>query len=79
MANVDKKLENLRKALKEDLYYDREELNKKSFEYMVREEGREEKALEIAKEMLKNNLSTEMIIKCTGLSQEEINSLREDN
>jgi hypothetical protein len=36
------------------------------------EEGKEEKALEIAKEMLKNNEPIEKIIKYSKLSKEEI-------
>jgi len=40
-----------------------------------REEGREERNLEIAIELKKNNVSTEIIMKSTGLSKEEIEKL----
>ena len=40
-----------------------------------REEGREEGKLEIAKNMLKDNLPLEVIVKYTGLSKEEIEKL----
>jgi len=40
-----------------------------------REEGKEEKRNEIAKELKKNGVSIDIIIKSTGLSEEEINNL----
>jgi predicted transposase/invertase (TIGR01784 family) len=43
-----------------------------------REEGREEERWKIAKKMLKRNRSTEEIIEDTGLSREEIETLRAD-
>ncbi len=42
------------------------------------EEGKLEKAEEIAKEMLKNNIDMEMIIKCTSLSRKQIENLKEE-
>ena len=38
-------------------------------------EGETKKQIEIAKNMLSNNLSLTMISKCTGLSKEEIEKL----
>ncbi len=50
---------------------------------MLREEERKkerkENSLEIAKKMLDKNKDIEEICEFTGLSQEEINSLKEDN
>ncbi len=42
------------------------------------EEGKLEKAEEIAKQMLKNNIDMEMIIKCTSLSRKQIENLKEE-
>jgi len=41
-----------------------------------REIGREEKAIEIARELLKNNVSLEVISSSTGLTRDQIESLR---
>ena len=41
-----------------------------------RVEGRAEEKIAIARQMKANSLSTEVITKCTGLSQEEINGLQ---
>ncbi len=79
MENVDKKLANLRKALKDDLYYDREELMKKAVAYMGREEGRTQEKIEIARNLINLGLNDNDIMIATGLSQEEIKSLKEDN
>jgi len=40
-----------------------------------KEEGREERNIEIAIELKKNNVSLDIIIKSTGLSKEEIENL----
>lgn len=40
------------------------------------DKGKKDKALEIAKNMLKQNISIEVIITCTGLAQEEIKNLK---
>lgn len=42
------------------------------------EEGREERSIEIAKEMLKNNVNIEIIVKCTGLTKEKILELQNE-
>ena len=39
-------------------------------------EGRKEKSIEIAKSLLTQNIDMEVIIKCTGLTKEEINEIR---
>ncbi len=41
-----------------------------------REEGIKEAQLEIAKEMLKNEVEVEMIIKCTGIAKEKLEELK---
>ena len=38
-------------------------------------EGKAEGKAEVAKAMLKNGLTVEMVMSCTGLSKEEINGL----
>ncbi len=40
------------------------------------EEGKKEKSIEIAKELLSQNVDIEIIIKCTGLTKEEIEKLK---
>lgn len=40
-----------------------------------RAEGREERNLEIARNMLKNNIPVEVVANCTGLSKEEVLAL----
>lgn len=42
----------------------------------VRQEGRQEEKIEIAKNMLKSHLPIETIVQCTGLSKEEIEKLK---
>lgn len=42
----------------------------------VRQEGRQEEKIEIAKNMLKSHLPIETIVQCTGLSREEIEKLK---
>ena len=43
------------------------------------EKGRDKEAMKIAKEMLKQNIEIEIIIKCTKLSKDEIVKLKEGN
>ena len=43
-----------------------------------REEGRTEVRLETAKNMLMNNISLEMIAKCTRLSLEQVRALKKE-
>ncbi len=43
-----------------------------------RKEGANNKAIETAKKMLENELSTNLIVKCTGLPLEEVNKLKEN-
>lgn len=42
----------------------------------VRQEGRQEEKIEIARNMLKDNLPISTIIKYTGLSKEEVEKLK---
>jgi len=73
MENVREKLSVLSEDFMGGLYYDREELlNEASFE-----EGQVEKTKEIAKNLLKLNMSIKDIITATNLSKEEIESLIE--
>ena len=41
-----------------------------------KEEGKKEKTIEIAKNMLNENINIELIMKITGLSKEEIENLK---
>ncbi|MCI8832813.1 MAG: Rpn family recombination-promoting nuclease/putative transposase [Clostridia bacterium] len=41
-----------------------------------RQEGEKNKAIKIAKNLLKQNISIEIIIECTGLTKEEIEKLK---
>ena len=38
--------------------------------------GEKNKALEIAKSMIQNGLATELIVKCTGLSLNDVDALK---
>ena len=40
--------------------------------------GERKKAIETAKKMLENKITTDLIIKCTGLSLEEVNKLNKN-
>ena len=42
-------------------------------------EGAKKKAIETARKMLENKITTDLIIKCTGLSLEEVNKLNQSN
>ena len=89
MENVREKLSVLSEDFMEGLYYDREELlNEASFEEGMErgmkeglekglEEGKAKKTKEIAKNLLKLNMSIKDIITATNLSKEEIESLIE--
>ena len=52
-----------------------EELLRNTELYNAEQKGIREKAIETAKNMLKDNLSVDMISKYTGLSKKEINEL----
>lgn len=54
--------------------YDREAVKRKT-ENSIRAEGKKEEKIEIAKAMLEEKISIEIISKCTGLSIEKIESL----
>ena len=43
-----------------------------------REEGKRNKQIEIAKNLIKENVSIEIISKATGLTEEEINKLKQE-
>ncbi len=40
------------------------------------QQGEKEKAIKIAKNLLKQNISIEIVVKCTGLTKEEIEKLK---
>ena len=40
-------------------------------------EGAKKKAIETAKKMLENKITMDLIVKCTGLSLEEVNKLNQ--
>ena len=67
-------------ALKDQAYRDGEEAGEKKGKEEGRKEGLEEgsttKAIEIAKSMLEENIDINIISKCTGLSIDEVNSLK---
>ena len=57
-----------------------EEDNRKienSIKKELREEGQEEEKIEIAKNMLSRKMDTKLISEITGLTEDEINSLKE--
>lgn len=71
MEKVREKLESLTDDFDNDLYYDLEEFHKAE-DYEL---GMKNKAIEIAKKMLKNNKDISEIIEYTELSKEEIDEL----
>ena len=42
-------------------------------------EGAKNKAIETARKMIENKISMDLIVKCTGLSLEEVNKLNQGN
>lgn len=58
--------------------YDKEWALKDEGRREDRDEGAKEKQVEIAQSMLKENIPAETILKCTNLTEEEINKLKED-
>lgn len=77
MAEVEKKLSALTEDFYNELYYDREELLESySYEKGISDGVKIEK-VEIAKNLLSMNVSDEDIMKATGLSQEEVEKLKE--
>ncbi len=74
MEKVRKKMSVLTEDFMEGLYYDREEyINQISYE-----EGKNQSKIEIAKNMLKENISIDIIAKVTGLTKEEITKLQKE-
>ena len=79
MAEVEKKLSALTEDFYNELYYDREELLESySYEKGI-SDGVKGRNIEIAKEMLSDNMSIENISKYPNLSEEEILKLKENN
>lgn len=80
MEKVRDKLHVLHAEDLEDLYYDHEEFRKKcSYELGLKEgkeEGKQTEKIEIAKKLLNLNVSIDNIIGATGLTKEEIESLK---
>ncbi len=93
MSDVKKKMDDLTKALQEDLYYDYDEFRQRALresaqDYYFNEghesgkiegkiEGERNRNIEIAKSMLNKNYSFDEITELTGLSEEEIEELKE--
>ncbi len=74
MEKVRNKMSVLTEDFMEGLYYDREEyINQISYE-----EGKNERNIEIAKNMIKENISIDIIAKVTGLPLEELEKLKEE-
>ncbi len=74
MDKVREKLSALTDDFANELYYDREEfINQVSYE-----EGSNDKAIEIAKNLLKMNMHMQDIMKATGLAKEEIEELMKE-
>ena len=94
MDDVRKKMDNLTKALEEDLYYDYDDFREKALKesaqgyyYSAGLEngkiegkalGQQEEKEEIAKSMLKDCIDMAIIQKYTGLSMEEIEKLKKE-
>ena len=85
MEEVRKEADRIVKDLDLLLYYDKDKMDQE-YAYETGEEhgrkegkkeGRREKELEIAKNLIKENMSTELIKKVTGLTEEEILKLKE--
>lgn len=78
MKKVIKKIDSLTEDFDEELYYNYEEiLNNYSYDLGV-EKGIEQYKNEIAKSMLKDKMPKEVIIKYTGLSEEELNKISKE-
>ncbi len=58
------------------IYLEMPKFNKSVEELETRFDGREEEKLKIAKNLLENNVSKEVVMKTTGLTQEQIESLK---
>ncbi len=75
MEKVRNKMSVLTENFMEGLYYDREEyINQISYEE-GKEKGTIQTKQEIAKNMLKEKISVDTIVKVTGLSKEEIKNM----
>jgi len=64
---------------KMDLYLTDEEMMKQDEEYFIKqglEQGKNQKAIEIAKNLLKQNISIDIIIEATGLTEKQIEELK---
>ena len=86
MSEVMKDADKIIETLDSLLYYNSDRLNKLSREDAINEgraeghaEGRAEQQLEIAKKMLQDKMHLDIISKYTGLSQEEILNLKEED
>ena len=66
----------LSSELDELLYYDKRKLDQEVVYDNGREDGASEKAIEIAKKMLKENIEISTIVKISGLTEEEILKLK---
>ena len=78
MSEVMKDADKIIETLDSLLYYNSDRLNKLSREDAVKE-GRTEEKVVIAKKMLQDKMHLDIISKYTGLSQEEILNLKEED
>lgn len=76
MDKVNDKIDELTEEFDSILFYNKEEFRKAESEELGIEKGRKEREKEIAKKMLEENMSLELISKLTGLSKEEIEELK---
>ena len=73
MKKVNNKLDKYQIVLKDFLYYNQEEIENAGFEEL----GRQKMAKETAKKMLEENIALDVIERCTGLPQAQIEKLKE--
>lgn len=76
MEKVVDKIIDLTEDLEDNLYYDREELRNETLYGMGKDEGIKERSVEIAKNLLKLNITDNDIMTATGLSKEEVEKLK---
>lgn len=79
MEKVKNKVSSLTDDFEQELFYNREEFINECSREIGEKEGEKKKSLEIAKNMLEEKSDIDFIIRVTGLSLEEINSLKENN
>ena len=81
VKKADKVLERISKDPRERERYEailKAEFNQKISNQKFEEKGKKQKQIEIAKNLIKENVSIEIISKATGLTEEEINKLKQE-